>query len=116
MIGKTALHEFAYGATTNNPHFGPTRNPWDTSRIPGGSSGGSGAALGADLCIGALGTDTGGSVRVPAAFNGISALRPTQGAMSNRGVLSLCPSLDTVGPMARAISDVARLAAVHHRL
>jgi aspartyl-tRNA(Asn)/glutamyl-tRNA(Gln) amidotransferase subunit A len=112
VIGKTALHELAYGATTNNPHFGPCRNPWDTSRIPGGSSGGSGAALGADLCIGALGTDTGGSVRVPAAFNGISALRPTYGSVSCRGVLSLCPSLDTVGPMARAIGDVARLAAV----
>jgi len=112
ILGKTALHEFAYGATTDNPHFGTCRNPWDRSRTPGGSSGGSGAALGADLCLGALGTDTGGSVRVPAAFNGVSALRPTYGAISNRGVLSLCPSLDTVGPMARSIADVARIAAV----
>ena len=112
VLGKTALHELAFGATTNNPHFGPCRNPWDPSRIPGGSSGGSGAALGDDLCIGALGTDTGGSVRVPAAFNGVSALRPTYGAISNRGVLSLSPSLDTVGPMARAIEDVERLAGV----
>jgi len=112
ILGKAALHELAYGATTANPHFGPCRNPWDLARIPGGSSGGSGAALGADLCIGALGTDTGGSVRIPAAFNGVSALRPTFGAVSCRGVLSLCPSLDTVGPMARAVADVARLASV----
>jgi aspartyl-tRNA(Asn)/glutamyl-tRNA(Gln) amidotransferase subunit A len=112
IVGKTNLHEFAYGATTDNPHFGTCRNPWDPTRMPGGSSGGSGAALGADLCLGALGTDTGGSVRVPASFNGVSALRPTYGATSNRGVLSLCPTLDTVGPMARAIADVARIAAV----
>ena len=109
VVGKTALHEFAYGVTTNNPHFGPARNPWDPSRIPGGSSGGSGAALGADACLLALGTDTGGSVRIPAALNGVSALRPTFGAISTRGTCPVSASLDTVGPMARALTDVAVL-------
>lgn len=112
IVGKTALHEFAYGATTNNPHFGPCRNAWDPARVPGGSSGGSGAALGADLCLAALGTDTGGSVRIPAALNGVSALRPTYGAVSNRGVFPISASLDTVGPMARSVADVARVLAV----
>jgi aspartyl-tRNA(Asn)/glutamyl-tRNA(Gln) amidotransferase subunit A len=109
VVGKTALHEFAYGVTTNNPHYGPARNPWDPSRIPGGSSGGSGAALGADACLLALGTDTGGSVRIPAALNGVSALRPTFGAISTRGAFPVSASLDTVGPMARAMTDVAAL-------
>ena len=109
VVGKTALHEFAYGVTTNNPHFGPARNPWDPSRIPGGSSGGSGAALAADTCILALGTDTGGSVRIPAALNGVSSLRPTFGAISTRGSCPVSASLDTVGPMARALEDVAAL-------
>ncbi len=112
VVGKTALHEFAYGATTNNPHFGACRNAWDPERIPGGSSGGSGAALGADLCLAALGTDTGGSVRIPAALNGVSALRPTYGSVSNRGVFPISASLDTVGPMARSIDEVARVLAV----
>lgn len=109
IVGKTAMHEFAYGGTTNNPHYGPCRNPWDISRIPGGSSGGSGAALAADLCIGALGSDTGGSVRIPAALNGVSALRPTFGTVSNRGVMPISASFDTVGPMARSVRDVAHL-------
>jgi aspartyl-tRNA(Asn)/glutamyl-tRNA(Gln) amidotransferase subunit A len=109
VIGKTNLHEFAYGVTTNNPHHGPGRNAWDPSRIPGGSSGGSGAALGADACVLALGTDTGGSVRIPAALNGISGLRPTYGSVSTRGTVPVSASLDTVGPMARSIRDVAAL-------
>jgi aspartyl-tRNA(Asn)/glutamyl-tRNA(Gln) amidotransferase subunit A len=109
LLGKLALHEFAYGATTQNPHHGECRNPWDTSRIPGGSSGGSGAALGADLCAAALGTDTGGSVRIPAALNGVSGLRPTFGRVSNRGVFPVSATFDTVGPMARSVVDVARL-------
>lgn len=109
VIGKTVLHELAYGVTTNNPHYGPTRNPWDPSRIPGGSSGGSGAALGVDACVLALGTDTGGSVRIPAALNGVTALRPTYGAVSVRGTLPVSASLDTVGPMARSARDVAAL-------
>jgi aspartyl-tRNA(Asn)/glutamyl-tRNA(Gln) amidotransferase subunit A len=107
IVGKTTLHEFAYGATTNNPHYGACRNPWDPDRVPGGSSGGSGAALGADQCLAALGTDTGGSVRIPAALNNVSALRPTYGVVSNRGVFPISASLDTVGPMARTIADVA---------
>jgi aspartyl-tRNA(Asn)/glutamyl-tRNA(Gln) amidotransferase subunit A len=109
VVGKTALHEFAYGVTTVNPHYGPCRNPWDPSRIPGGSSGGSGAALGADACVLALGTDTGGSVRIPAGLNGVTALRPTFGAVSVRGTLPISASLDTVGPMARSAQDVAAL-------
>lgn len=112
VVGKTSLHEFAYGVTTNNPHYGPGRNPWDPARIPGGSSGGSGAALGADACLLALGTDTGGSVRIPAALNGVTALRPTFGAVSVRGTLPVSASLDTVGPMARSARDVAALFSV----
>jgi aspartyl-tRNA(Asn)/glutamyl-tRNA(Gln) amidotransferase subunit A len=112
LLGKTALHEFALGATTQNPHYGACRNPWDSSRIPGGSSGGSGAALAADFCAAALGTDTGGSVRIPAAVNGVTGLRPTLGRVSNRGVFPVSWSLDAVGPMARSVVDVARLLAV----
>ncbi len=109
LLGKTALHEFAYGATTQNVHHGNCRNPWDLSRIPGGSSGGSGAALGAELCAGALGTDTGGSVRIPAALNGATGIRPTIGRVSNRGVFPVSWTFDTVGPMARSIEDVAAI-------
>jgi len=112
IVAKTNMHELAYGATTVNPHFGACRNPWDLTRVPGGSSGGSGAALGADLCFAALGTDTGGSVRIPAALNGVTALRPTYGSVSNRGVLPISPSLDTVGAMARSAVDVASVAGV----
>ena len=112
VLGKLSLHEFAYGGTTQNPHFGACRNPWDTTRIPGGSSGGAGAALAADLCAAALGTDTGGSVRSPAALNGVSALRPTLGRISNRGVFPITWSFDTVGPMARSVRDVAALLTV----
>jgi aspartyl-tRNA(Asn)/glutamyl-tRNA(Gln) amidotransferase subunit A len=107
VLGKVTLHEFAYGATNQNPHFGPCRNPWDLSRVPGGSSGGSGAAVAAGFCAVALGTDTGGSVRVPAALNGVSALRPTHGRVSNRGVFPITWSFDTVGPIAHSISDLA---------
>jgi aspartyl-tRNA(Asn)/glutamyl-tRNA(Gln) amidotransferase subunit A len=109
LVGKTALHEFAFGATTQNPHHGPCRNPWDLERIPGGSSGGSGAALGAGLCAGALGTDTGGSVRIPGALNGVTALRPTRGCVSARGVFPVSWTLDAVGPMGRSAADVAAL-------
>jgi aspartyl-tRNA(Asn)/glutamyl-tRNA(Gln) amidotransferase subunit A len=112
LLGKTQLHEFAFGATTQNPHHGACANPWDRSRIPGGSSGGSGAALAADLCALALGTDTGGSVRIPAALDGVSGIRPTLGGVSVRGVFPVAWSLDTVGPMARSVDDVARAFAV----
>jgi aspartyl-tRNA(Asn)/glutamyl-tRNA(Gln) amidotransferase subunit A len=107
LLGKVTLHEFAYGATNQNPHHGFCRNPWDLERIPGGSSGGSGAAVAAGLCATALGTDTGGSVRIPASLNGVSALRPTNGRVSNRGVFPITWTFDTVGPLARAAVDVA---------
>jgi aspartyl-tRNA(Asn)/glutamyl-tRNA(Gln) amidotransferase subunit A len=112
LVGKTALHEFALGATTQNPHHGACRNPWDSSRIPGGSSGGSGAAVAAGFCAAALGTDTGGSVRIPAALNGVTGLRPTLGRVSNRGVFPVSWSLDVVGPLARSVVDVAGLLTV----
>src|SRR5262249_5182203 len=79
IVGKLGLHEWACGATSNNPHHGAVRNPWDTTRIPGGSSGGSGAAVAADLCVGAIGSDGGGSIRIPASLNGVTGLRPTMG-------------------------------------
>lgn len=109
VLGKLALHEFAYGGTSQNAHHRDCRNPWDLTRIPGGSSGGSGAALASDLCAAALGSDTGGSVRSPAALNGVTAMRPTRGRVSNRGVFPITWSFDTVGPMARSARDVAAL-------
>ena len=109
LLGKTNLHEFAYGVTTNNPHFGPTRNPWDLSRIPGGSSGGSAAAVAAGLCYGSIGTDTGGSIRIPAALCGTVGLKPTFGRVSVGDVVPLSRRLDCVGPLARSAADVALL-------
>ena len=109
ILGKTNLHEFAYGVTTNNPHFGATRNPWDFSRIPGGSSGGSAAAVAAGLCYGSIGTDTGGSIRIPAALCGIVGLKPTFGRVSVADVIPLSPRLDCVGPLARSAADAALL-------
>lgn len=109
LIGKTNLHEFAYGVTTENPHFGPTRNPWALDRIPGGSSGGSAAAIAAGLCLGSVGTDTGGSIRIPSALCGIAGLKPTYGRVSCYGVVPLARSLDHVGPLARTVADVAIL-------
>ncbi|MBA3584657.1 MAG: Asp-tRNA(Asn)/Glu-tRNA(Gln) amidotransferase subunit GatA [Gemmatimonadetes bacterium] len=107
MIGKTNMHEFAWGATSANPHHGFVRNPWNTGRFPAGSSGGSGAAVAARCCFGSLGTDTGGSIRLPAAVNGIAGIRPTIGRVSNHGVIPLAWSMDTVGPMARTVEDCA---------
>jgi aspartyl-tRNA(Asn)/glutamyl-tRNA(Gln) amidotransferase subunit A len=107
IVGKTNMHEFAWGGTTANPHYGPTRNPWDPSRFPAGSSGGSGAAVGAREVFGAIGTDTGGSIRLPSAVNGCAGLRPTIGRVSNHNVVPLAWSMDTVGPMARTVADVA---------
>lgn len=109
ILGKTNLHEFAYGVTTNNPHFGPTRNPWDLSRIPGGSSGGSAAAVAAGLCYGSIGTDTGGSIRIPAALCCIVGLKPTFGRVSVAGVVPLSPRLDCVGPLVRSTADAVLL-------
>jgi aspartyl-tRNA(Asn)/glutamyl-tRNA(Gln) amidotransferase subunit A len=105
ILGKTALHEWAFGVSTNNAHFGPTRNPHDPTRIVGGSSGGSGAALAAELCPGALGTDTGGSIRIPSSLCGVVGLKPTLGRVSTQGVAPLSHSLDTVGPMTMTVDD-----------
>ncbi len=107
LLGKLNMHEFAYGVTTDNPHYGTCRNPWDTSRIPGGSSGGSGAAVAAGLCCGALGSDTGGSIRIPASLCGIVGLKPTYGRVSRAGVLPLSWTLDHAGPMVRSVQDAA---------
>ena len=109
IVGKTNTHEFAWGVTTENPHFGRTANPWDERRIPGGSSGGSGAAVAAGLCDFALGTDTLGSIRIPAALNGISGVRPATGALPIDDIFPLAVGLDTVGPLAREIGTVQRV-------
>lgn len=106
-LGKTNLHEICYGITSTNPHFGAVRNPWDLERIPGGSSGGSAAAVAAGMVFAATGTDTGGSVRVPASFCGVVGLKPTYGTISRRGCLPLGITLDHVGPIARTVRDVA---------
>jgi aspartyl-tRNA(Asn)/glutamyl-tRNA(Gln) amidotransferase subunit A len=106
VVGKTNTHEFAWGITTENPHFGRTANPWDPSRIVGGSSGGSGAAVAAGLADIALGSDTLGSIRIPAALNGISGLRPATGALSLDDIFPLALGLDTVGPFARDLATV----------
>src|ERR1700676_951183 len=108
VIGKTNTHEFAWGVTTENPHFGRTCNPWDTTRIAGGSSGGSGAAVAAGLADIALGTDTLGSIRIPAALNGISGVRPATGALPLDDIFPLALGLDTVGPFARDLATVRR--------
>jgi aspartyl-tRNA(Asn)/glutamyl-tRNA(Gln) amidotransferase subunit A len=107
MLGKTNLHELCYGITSNNPHFGAVHNPWDLERIPGGSSGGSAAAVASGMVFAATGTDTGGSIRVPAAFCGVVGLKPTYGRLSRRGVMPLGLSLDHVGPIARTVRDAA---------
>ncbi|MFO1400830.1 MAG: amidase [Steroidobacteraceae bacterium] len=109
LLGKLNLHEFAYGGTSVPSHFGPVHNPWNLERIAGGSSGGSGAAVAARLCYGALGTDTAASVRHPAAYCGVVGLKPTYGRVSTRGVIPLSWSLDHVGPLARSAGDAALL-------
>ena len=109
ILGKTNLHEFAYGGTCTNVEFGAVRNPWNTAHVPGGSSGGSGAAVAACLAPAALGTDTAGSVRLPAAQCGIVGLKPTYGRIGIEGVIPLAWSLDHVGPMARSVADAALL-------
>ena len=106
-LGKTGLHELAYGITSNNPHFGAIHNPWDLARIPGGSSGGSAAAVAAGMVPFTTGTDTGGSIRVPASFCGIVGLKPTFGRVNIRGVLPLGFSQDHVGPLTRTVRDAA---------
>src|SRR5689334_8406242 len=105
LLGKLNLHEFAYGGSGIIGHFGPARNPWNTAHVTGGSSSGSAAAVAACLCYGAIGTDTAGSIRLPAACCGITGLKPTYGLVSMRGVIPLSWSLDHVGPMARTAAD-----------
>ena len=107
LIGKQNMQEFAYGGTSTSSYFGPVHNPWDIDRIAGGSSGGSAAAVATGMCFAAIGTDTGGSVREPAAFCGIVGLKPTYGRVSTRGVFPLSPSLDHVGPLCRNVKDTA---------
>ncbi len=109
LLGKTNLHEFAFGATSVNPHYGPVRNPWARGRVPGGSSGGSAAAVAAGLCVGSLGTDTGGSIRIPAAACGCVGLKPTYGRVPLHGVIPLSSSLDHSGPITRCVRDAALL-------
>ena len=109
LIGKQNMQEFAWGGTSASSYFGAVHNPWDNERIAGGPSGGSAAAVATGMCFGALGTDTGGSVREPAAFCGIVGLKPTYGRVSTRGVFPLSPSLDHVGPLCRNVIDTALL-------
>ena len=112
IVGKAMLHELCFGIRSVNPVSGQCRNPWNTERVPGGSSGGSAAALAAGMVEGALGSDTGGSVRLPASICGVSGLRPTVGRVPNHGATPVSATFDTIGPMARRVEDVARILAV----
>ncbi len=107
LVGKQNMQEFAYGGTSTSSHYGPVHNPWDITRIAGGSSGGSAASVASLMCLGAIGSDTGGSIREPAAFCGIVGLKPTYGRVSTRGVFPLSFSLDHLGPICRTVGDAA---------
>ena len=107
LLGKTNLHEWAFGVTNQNPHFGDAKNPWDPTRIPGGSSGGTAIAVATGMCFLSPGSDTGGSIRIPAALCGVAGIKPTFGRISLRGVVPLAWSLDHAGPLARSVRDLA---------
>jgi len=112
ILGKTNTHEIALGVTGVNPHYGPVRNPWDLARITGGSSSGSAAAVAAGMCLAAIGTDTGGSIRIPAALCGVVGFKPTYGRVSARGVVPLSWNLDHIGTITRTVRDAARMLSV----
>src|SRR5207247_5944354 len=113
FVGKTNLHEFAFGTTNEDSAFGPARNPYDLSRSPGGSSGGSAASVAADMALATIGTDTGGSIRIPAAACGLVGLKPSFGEISTDGVVPLSTTMDHVGPLARTVTHAAL---VYHAL
>jgi aspartyl-tRNA(Asn)/glutamyl-tRNA(Gln) amidotransferase subunit A len=112
LVGKTGMHELAYGITSSNPHFGVIHNPWDRDRIPGGSSGGSGASVSAGMVFMAMGSDTGGSIRIPASYCGVVGIKPTYGLVSSYGAMPLGFSLDHMGPLTRSVRDAAAVLSV----